>query len=211
MDMGWYPDPLGRFQERYHNGKRWTLQVNDGGAAFTDTTDDQRAGQRSEPVTEVDAGDASESTASVTRFLVVVVGLVLFAAAMVFLAKDDDSSPRATARSTTTPTATPSWEQKCPGTAVFIEYRVLGSTRQASITYSTPGGGSAQQSDIDVPLQSKSGGDAISGCFGSREFLYLSAQNSQASGTVFCTITRDGQEIARVQSSGAYVIATCSP
>ncbi len=40
---GWYPDPTGRFEFRYHNGSSWTADVADGGARFVDqlsTVDD---------------------------------------------------------------------------------------------------------------------------------------------------------------------------
>jgi len=34
---GWYPDPTGRFDVRYYNGRTWTGDVATGGARFVDT------------------------------------------------------------------------------------------------------------------------------------------------------------------------------
>jgi Protein of unknown function (DUF2510) len=33
---GWYPDPTGRFEYRYHNGTAWTADVSTGGRRFVD-------------------------------------------------------------------------------------------------------------------------------------------------------------------------------
>ena len=36
MEVGWHPDPTGRFQARYHDGADWTEHVSDGGATGAD-------------------------------------------------------------------------------------------------------------------------------------------------------------------------------
>jgi hypothetical protein len=33
---GWYPDPMGRYEYRYHNGVQWTADVSVGGTRFVD-------------------------------------------------------------------------------------------------------------------------------------------------------------------------------
>ncbi len=33
---GWYPDPIGRFEFRYHNGERWTADVSVAGSRYVD-------------------------------------------------------------------------------------------------------------------------------------------------------------------------------
>jgi Protein of unknown function (DUF2510) len=33
---GWYPDPMGRFEYRYHNGQAWTADVASGGQRYVD-------------------------------------------------------------------------------------------------------------------------------------------------------------------------------
>jgi hypothetical protein len=33
---GWYPDPMGRFEYRYHNGQAWTADVSTGGQRYVD-------------------------------------------------------------------------------------------------------------------------------------------------------------------------------
>lgn len=35
---GWFPDPMGRFDYRYHNGVQWTADVSSGGRRFVDQT-----------------------------------------------------------------------------------------------------------------------------------------------------------------------------
>lgn len=91
-----------------------------------------------------------------------------------------------------------------------VTYMVTGDhTNQASITYETPTG-TGQQSDIDVPLTRKSDGDqGLLFHFQAGAFVYISAQNSNESGAVTCTITVDGIVIAHNTSSGAYAIASC--
>ena len=35
-DPGWYPDPMGRFEVRYHDGAQWTAHVATGGVTYSD-------------------------------------------------------------------------------------------------------------------------------------------------------------------------------
>jgi hypothetical protein len=36
LAAGWYPDPMGRFEGRYHDGDDWTANVSDGGTTEAD-------------------------------------------------------------------------------------------------------------------------------------------------------------------------------
>jgi hypothetical protein len=95
---------------------------------------------------------------------------------------------------------------------VTVLYEVEGTTNMASITISTPGGGTSQQSDIDVPMSMKSATGGQAGMpltFQPGEFLYISAQNSNDHGSVTCRITVDGVVVSENTSHGAYVIASC--
>jgi hypothetical protein len=83
-----------------------------------------------------------------------------------------------------------------------ITYRVDGTARSASVTYSN-GTGGTEQKTVSVPW-SKSF-DTQSG-----EFLYISAQNNGEYGDVTVSITADGKIIKDATSSGEYVIATAS-
>lgn len=79
----------------------------------------------------------------------------------------------------------------------------------ASITVATPSG-TSQSSDIDVPIRKVS--DRTLGlqlCMAPGDFVYLSAQNSNDTGTIECRIEVDGHLIASNTSSGAYSIASC--
>lgn len=85
-----------------------------------------------------------------------------------------------------------------------VVYEISGvGTNRASITYSDAAGGT-RQSTVQLPH-----GIHISGV-SAGDFLYISAQNDNASGTVTVEILVDGRSFRRSQSSGAYVIATAS-
>lgn len=96
------------------------------------------------------------------------------------------------------------------GGLVRVRYEVTGSTSQADITYSDANGSTSQQSGIDVPMQTESGQTGLSFTMVEGEFLYISAQNVEESGSITCRITADGVVIDEATSHGGYVIATCS-
>lgn len=108
------------------------------------------------------------------------------------------------------PTAAPTAEPT-PATRT-ITYIVTGRTNRGSATMQTPSG--IQQEDIDTlrfgtntpfddrPLSYEF--EANSG-----EFVSISVQNGNDSGTITCTILSDGRQIAQNTSSGAFVIASC--
>jgi len=54
----------------------------------------------------------------------------------------------------------------------------------------TPDG--TQQADVRFPMTSYSGGEGVRFCIAPGEFVYISAQNSNDSGSVTCTITVEG-------------------
>lgn len=123
-------------------------------------------------------------------------------------------SNSAKATPTTTTEAAPSgsvpiWEEICPGTDQLVVYRAEGSAGSVSYTVQTPSG-TAQGDGVRIPLrESGSTGIIKVDCFRPGEFLYLSVQNENERGTVACVIERDGRQVARVESKGAYVIAQC--
>jgi hypothetical protein len=93
-----------------------------------------------------------------------------------------------------------------------VVYKVEGTTKMASITYENAAGDTAQQSDIDVPLTRSfdhTQGLVLNG-MKSGAFLYISAQNSEDSGSVTCAIEIDGVRVKENTSRGGYTIATCS-
>ena len=86
-----------------------------------------------------------------------------------------------------------------------VVYDISGvGTSRASLTYSDANGGTRQSSGVSLPhgisLRNVRRGD----------FLYISAQNDNASGSVTVEILVNGSSFKRSQSSGAYVIATAS-
>jgi len=83
-----------------------------------------------------------------------------------------------------------------------VTYRVTGTATEARITYRNERGGT-QQTAARVPwelsLEARAG-----------NFLYVSAQNQGASGSVGCDILVDGEVRTTATSTGAYVVAECS-
>lgn len=93
-------------------------------------------------------------------------------------------------------------------TTVDVWYIVGGNVSGASITMRTPTG--ISQQDVDVPLTTKSGDEGLHFTFASGAPVYLSAQNDDAQGSLFCEIEVDGVEVSKNTASGGYQIATCS-
>jgi hypothetical protein len=87
---------------------------------------------------------------------------------------------------------------------VTVEYQVDGSATSASLTYQNPTG--VAQTDASLPTSLP----YPQGQFHAGDFVYVSAQNSGASGTTTCRILVDGVVISQNTASGAYTIATCS-
>jgi hypothetical protein len=93
-----------------------------------------------------------------------------------------------------------------------VVYKVGGTATQADITYEGPNGDTAQQSNVDVPLTrvSDGGEGMILKNMRSGDFLYISAQNQNDSGTITCSIEIDGRVVETNTSYGGFTIATCS-
>jgi hypothetical protein len=85
---------------------------------------------------------------------------------------------------------------------VFVVYKVTGTTNRASLTYQNAYG-NTEQMEVDVPWTKTL--KMVRG-----EFVYVSAQNENDSGTIKCEILVDGALTETASSSGAYVIASCS-
>lgn len=91
-----------------------------------------------------------------------------------------------------------------------VWYRADGDgTKTASYTLRSEDGGTVQ-GDINLPLTNQQGetGLTFTG-FKSRDFVYLSVQNSSDAGSITCQIFVDGVQISSNTSDGAYKIATC--
>ena len=84
-----------------------------------------------------------------------------------------------------------------------VVYAISGTTDSASVTV-TFFDGSIGQYDLPVPYK------FLPLTFKCGEFMYLSAQNNRASGTITATIYVGGKVWKQVVSSGAYSIATVS-
>ncbi len=71
---GWYPDPIGRFEFRYHNGALWTADVSTNGERFVDPlgVGVQQHGVQSARAGEADSPSTSLATASMVLGIVAV-------------------------------------------------------------------------------------------------------------------------------------------
>src|SRR5262249_13952996 len=83
-----------------------------------------------------------------------------------------------------------------------VTYRVSGTAGAARLTYRNAEGATVQ-STVRIPWESSF--DAKGGTF-----LYVSAQNQGATGSVVCEILLDGERRTSSTSTGAYVVAECS-
>lgn len=84
-----------------------------------------------------------------------------------------------------------------------IEYRVSGNAGRASITYQSSDGGTSQTTNSTLPW-------SYSWKAAKDDFLYVSAQNSNATGCVTAEIYRKSELLDVATSCGAFVIATAS-
>lgn len=84
-----------------------------------------------------------------------------------------------------------------------IKYEVTGTAASVSLTYENASGGTSQTSGTALPwvytFSAKSG-----------DFLYVSAQNDGATGSVTAAVYENDSVVQTSTSSGAYVIATAS-
>lgn len=80
-----------------------------------------------------------------------------------------------------------------------VTYTVTGSASSVMVTMQTPSGQTQQVGALT----------SYSYSFDPGNFLYISAQNQDASGTVTCTISEDGAVISTNTSDGGYTIASC--
>ena len=83
-----------------------------------------------------------------------------------------------------------------------VTYAVSGTTNKASLTYSNSQDGTVQQT-VSLPW-------SIQYTMKAGDFLYISAQNQNESGSVTTDIRINGYAYKNTTSAGAYVIATSS-
>lgn len=84
-----------------------------------------------------------------------------------------------------------------------VVYQVTGTAASVSVTYVNENGGTSQVTGAPLPW-------TYSFTAHVGDFLYVSAQNEGATGSVTATATENGSIVQTSTSSGAYVIATAS-
>ncbi|MFP3986894.1 MmpS family transport accessory protein [Streptomyces sp. E11-3] len=92
-----------------------------------------------------------------------------------------------------------------------VEYHLTGTAAGADLTWSDGSGQVAQATGKTVPLTDRAGAPMSIDFKASRgASLYVSAQNTGATGTVSCRIVVDGETVAENTSSGGYATVPCS-
>ena len=137
-----------------------------------------------------------------------IIGFValLILAVLIFLAfgLSPDTSTTTAPSATFTPRATSRPASSgVPAGSHYITYRVEGTAHTVDLTYNNASGNTEQKDDVRLPWQ-------MTFTVPRGEFLYVSAQNQGTTGSVKCVILVDGLPAERAESSGEYVIATCS-
>jgi hypothetical protein len=84
-----------------------------------------------------------------------------------------------------------------------VTYKISGTARSASLTYTNASGGIEQKEAVRLPWEQSF--SARSG-----QFVSISAQNQGSSGTVTCEILLNGVVVKQSTSTGAYTIAACN-
>lgn len=83
-------------------------------------------------------------------------------------------------------------------------------TTGASVTMRSESGGTIQL-DVSLPMRNEDTGEPglPSDRFKRGDFLYISAQNKEETGSITCRIEVNGKVVDEATSSGAYKIASC--
>jgi hypothetical protein len=110
------------------------------------------------------------------------------------------------------PTATPvSSTSTASGGSPKVSFFAEGEgTKSGSITMRSESGGTIQK-DVALPMGNPTTGEMgiSSDSFKHGDFLYISLQNSEASGSVTCRIEVDGVKLDEETSSGGYKVVSC--
>lgn len=83
-----------------------------------------------------------------------------------------------------------------------VTYEVTGTGTNASVTYTPPSGGMAQE-DITLPWSKDFDADI-------GDFLTINASTGMETAEITCTIKVNGEVFKTVTSSGQFVFASCS-
>jgi hypothetical protein len=89
-----------------------------------------------------------------------------------------------------------------PEGSYYVTYAVSGTTKSAGLTYANSQGGTVQEI-VSVPWSKQY-------ILKTNDFMYISAQNQQDSGSVITEIRVNGIAVKTTTSTGKYVIATSS-
>lgn len=148
-------------------------------------------------------GNRPVSTRSALPWIIVAgLAVLLIGAGALLPDSQEDDTPRSSGLSRSSNSSRTS-----TSTRRQVIYQVSTSSRShpISLTYENQSGNSEQ-----LDTTTRNGEWTKSLRLEPGDFMYVSVQNDQDSGTVECKILVDGRVVERAKSSGSYVIATCS-
>ncbi|MGZ0150671.1 MmpS family transport accessory protein [Kribbella sp. WER1] len=148
---------------------------------------------------------------TVRNVLLIIGGVVVLLVVVALIAPPQNtgtpgagSSPSKTAAGKPTAAATTTAPAK-PKDGHVVVYKVAGTAKAASLTYTIDGSTSMEQaSDQRLPWSKQ-----LTVKSGPMNAYQVSAQNSGTSGTVVCSIVLDGVQVKTATATGAYAIASC--
>jgi hypothetical protein len=143
--------------------------------------------------TKTEPKQGLSQTATILIILVVIAIIFLFAMQSLGSGKSSQSGGSSSGGST--------YIDRSPTTRK-VKYSITGTTNSASLTLSNPDGGT-EQYDVVVPWEK-------SYSMYPGDFVYISGQNNRDHGSITCQNFVDGNVMKESNSSGAYVIASCS-
>jgi hypothetical protein len=94
--------------------------------------------------------------------------------------------------------------------AYDVEYRVLGNSYSADVTYENAGGNTEQKELNQSTPFNRSPWTLALPNMEAGDFVYISAQTNHRGATIGCEIRVNGAVVESATSEGDYVIATCS-
>lgn len=196
---GWYPTSTNAGIEKWWDGLNWTEFARPMGP--TDAPDVSAASADGEvtPAPRPQAKGPIGCFGLILGVTFVFCGIVFVVQLMASLAPDSDGEGRSVGE--------PQDRLVEPEPLLDVTYYVEGSAGTASLTMATPSG--TEQATVALPLINTRGEIGVGHRASRGEFLYISAQNQDESGTVTCRITLDGVVVSENTSSGAYGIASC--
>lgn len=87
--------------------------------------------------------------------------------------------------------------------SIAVKYEVTGTAELVNVTYQNNNGGISQVTDASLPWSMTFSGNP-------EDYVYLSAQNQEETGSITVTIYKNNDVFKSATSTGSYVVASVS-